>query len=230
VSEDDEVKAVDRKRFDELRFSQVRASVLAFIKSYSVKVSLPGDEFKLASGGKSRLYVDAKRTCLHRSMHATVAHLLLEQVRAFGVVDALAGVVLGGCHLASVVAMAASLRGDLLYDVLQVRKGPKDHGTLHRVEAPWQPRYGQRAVLLEDVLSTGKTSAAACEALREGGYDVRGVVALIDRRLPEQRTDRLEWSPFMVRPKEGEHRESVPLRSVFKLEDLDLPPGVGGIT
>ncbi len=221
--------AVDRRTFDARERERQRSSVLAFLKSYSVKVSLPGEEFRLASGGRSRLYIDAKRTCLHRQMHAAVAALLLEQVQAFGQVDALAGVVLGGCHLASIVAMVASLRGQCLYDVLQVRKEPKDHGTGHRVEAPWEARFGHRVVLVEDVLSTGRTSAGACAALTEESYEVRGVVALIDRRPFDQRSDCLFFwnheTPTNI------DREKVPLRSVFKLEDFALPSDVecGGI-
>lgn len=183
-----------------------RKFVLEHLKTYSVKVAPPGEWFKLASGGKSKLYVDAKRTVLNRQIHQPLAALLYEEIRRFGHADAVAGVVLGGCHLASVVATYASVRSEPFYNVVFVRKTPKDHGTGHVVEQAWG-RFGEWVVLLEDVLSTGATSRHAVSALREEGFDVRGVVALLDRRAPNARTDSIE---------------GVPMRAVYRLEDLEL--------
>lgn len=184
-----------------------RKFVLEHLKSYSVKVAAPGEWFKLASGGKSKLYVDAKRTVLHRQIHQPLAMLLYSEIRELGHVDAVAGVVLGGCHLASIVATYAAVRGEPLYHVVYVRKTPKDHGTGHVVEQAWTPRLGEWVVLLEDVISTGATSRHAVGALREEGFQVAGVVALLDRRAPSARADNIEGAP---------------LRSVFRLEDLEL--------
>lgn len=183
-----------------------RHFVLAHLKSYSVKVAPPGESFKLASGGRSRLYVDAKRTVLHRQVHQPLAAILHEEVRQLGHVDAVAGAVLGGCHLASIVATYAAVRSEPLYNVVYVRKTPKDHGTGHVVEQAWG-RFGEWVVLLEDVVSTGATAKHAVSALREEGFDVRGVVALLDRRAPDARTETIE---------------GVPLRVVYRLEDLEL--------
>ena len=183
-----------------------RKFVLEHLRAYSVKVAAPGESFKLASGGKSRLYVDAKRTVLHRQIHYPLAVLLHNEIRALGHVDAVAGVVLGGCHLASLVATYAAIRNEPLYNVVYVRKTPKDHGTGHVVEQAWA-RFGEWVVLLEDVISTGATSKHAVGALREEGFDVRGVIALLDRRSPDARTETIE---------------GVPLRAVYRLEDLKL--------
>ena len=183
-----------------------RHFVLAHLKSYSVKVAAPGEWFKLASGGKSKLYIDAKRTVLHRQIHKPLAALLHNEIRALGHVDAVAGVVLGGCHLASIVATYAAIHDQPLYNVVYVRKTPKDHGTARVVEQAWG-RFGEWVVLLEDVLSTGATSKHAVAALREEGLRVCGVVTLLDRRSPDARTTSIE---------------EVPLRSVYRLEDLEL--------
>lgn len=183
-----------------------RNAVLAHLKSYSVKVATPGHEFDLASGGKSRLYIDAKRTYLHRAMHRPLAAILLHEVRRFGHADSVAGVALGGCHLASIVAAYDAMRGESNFNVAYVRKAIKDHGTRNLVEHAWC-RYGEWVVLLEDVVSTGKTSAQAIGALEADGFNVRGVVAMVDRRLPAVRQDDIE---------------GVPLRRLFGLEDLEL--------
>lgn len=180
-----------------------RRTVLAHLKSYSVKVAQPGHEFQLASGGKSRLYVDGKRTYLHRDMHRPLAAILTAAVRQFGHADAVAGVALGGCHLASIVAAHG---GGGNYNVAYVRKEAKDHGTKNLVEHSWC-RFGEWVVLIEDVVSTGKTAERAVAALRADGFDVRGVVAMLDRRLPADRPDTVAGAP---------------LRHLFGLEDLDL--------
>jgi orotate phosphoribosyltransferase len=76
------------------------------------------------------------------------------------------------------VALTAALRG-LGWDALYVRKEPKDHGTARRVEG----RVGgaRRVVLVEDVITTGGSSLAAVGALRDEGFTVLGVLALVDR-------------------------------------------------
>jgi|SRR5215469_3021933 len=191
----------------------LRSLVLTNLRSYSVKVSAEHQPFTLASGGISRLYVDAKKTFLHRTMHGPVSALLLELVKLFGVVDALAGVALGGCHLASIVAARAALGSELLYNVIYIRKFPKDHGTRMAVETAWMAMgVPPRIVVLEDVISTGKTSAAACQTLVKEGYAVQGVVALLDRRV--NRTDGLVLDTALQR--------YVPVFSVFTLDDLEL--------
>ncbi len=186
-----------------------RYAVLSFLKSYSVKIALPGDEFQLASGGKSRLYIDAKKTVLHRKMHHPIARLLAHQLHNFGTVDAVAGVVLGGCHLASLVASYRSIHDTSFHNVLFVRKSAKDHGTKSVVEKPWSSRFGESVVLFEDVLSTGKTSSDAVDSLVEDGYLVKGIVTLIDRRLPR---DRVKFAWVVTR--------SIPIHHIFRFEDL----------
>lgn len=191
-----------------------RDQVRQFLHDYSVKVVAPGHEFQLSSGGASRLYIDAKKTVLHRSMHRYVGELLFHEVHQFGAIDAVAGVVLGDCHLASLVAMTATIGGafipsDLCYHVLAVRKEAKDHGTCRAVEGPWTTTRG-RVVLLEDVISTGANSNASILALEEEGWETIGVVALVDRR--KARVPRLNPRTGLL----------VPIRSVFTLEDLGV--------
>lgn len=160
-----------------------RKLVLDLLKLYSVKVSPPGEEFTLASGEKSRFYIDVKKTALHRKVHQPLAYLLYDVLAhgEFGPIEAVAGVALGGCHLASIVALYATLEGGTSLDVVYVRKAAKDHGTKNLVESP---SHGPEThvVLLEDVITTGESSAQAAQHLREAGFDVRGVLAIVDRR------------------------------------------------
>lgn len=159
-----------------------RNLVRKFLQLYAIQVAEPGAEYTLSSGEKTRYYCDAKRTLLHRRVHVPLACLLVGEIeRTFAPISAVAGVVLGGCHLASITAMYASFKHDLQWDVIHVRKQVKDHGTKNLVERPLMTEW-QQVVLLEDVVTTGESSLRAAELLRKERLDVVGVLAIVDRR------------------------------------------------
>ena len=135
----------------------------------------------LASGKESDFFVDCKQTVLLAEGHALVGEAMYEKTRAFGVAPrAVAGVALGGCPLASAVALVSHQKGTPL-DALYVRKATKDHGSQRRIEGDTHLDRGARIVVLEDVVTTGGSTIEAVEHLREAGYAVVGVVALVDR-------------------------------------------------
>lgn len=140
--------------------------------------------FTLASGKTSDFFIDCKRVMLTGEGHSLCGAALfdeLERAEAAGLasVDVVAGVALGGCPLASAVAITAFERGRTL-DALYVRKEAKDHGTKSMVEGV--AKAGARVVLVEDVMTTGGSSMKAIEQLRAAGFDVALVLALVDRR------------------------------------------------
>lgn len=189
-----------------------------FLRNYSVKVAEPGQEFTLASGAKSKFYIDVKQAAMRGSGHFHLGYLLYQALlesdfKSGKPVTSFAGVALGGCHLASIVAMYAICQGgsDLhdgpKYDVVYVRKEAKDHGTKSLVEGPKRSLVADRhAVLFEDVVTTGGSSLKAVKQLREADYTVAGIIAVIDRRAKGERTPDLE---------------SVPLKALFTLDDFD---------
>jgi len=140
--------------------------------------------FTLASGKTSDFFIDCKKVILTAEGHALVGECLHDAImdyeRATSVrVRAVAGVALGGCPLASAVSLE-SHRRQHEFDALYVRKEAKDHGTRASIEgvAP----AGARVALLEDVVTTGGSSRVAVDRLREAGYDVPAMFALVDRR------------------------------------------------
>ncbi len=185
-----------------------RTIVLNLLKTHSVKVARPGEEFRLASGGTSRFYIDVKKTALHHEAHYPLAYLLYNELAegGFGGIEAVSGVALGGCHLASIVGLYAKLKGQTNLDVVYVRKEAKDHGTKNLIEHT-EMHPDKAVVLLEDVVTTGGSSINAIRELRAAGYDVRGTVAVIDRRPRETRTTSLEGKPF---------------RALFALDDFEV--------
>jgi orotate phosphoribosyltransferase len=94
--------------------------------------------------------------------------------------DAVGGVELGGCPLASAVSLVSFQQGRPL-PALYVRKERKDHGSAKLVEGDKALRPGLRVALLEDVITTGGSSLKAAKALDAVGARVVGIVAIVDR-------------------------------------------------
>ncbi len=134
----------------------------------------------LASGKESDFFIDCKQAVLTAEGHALVGALMFEALDAFPGCEAVAGVELGGCPLASAVALTSFQRGRPL-DALYVRKDAKDHGTKKLVEGDKSLRAGLGVVVLEDVITTGGSTIKAVEKLRLVGCNVLGVVAIVDR-------------------------------------------------
>jgi len=138
---------------------------------------------KLASGRESDFFIDCKQTILTAEGHALVGSLMFEalsELSAGGPVQAVGGVELGGCPLASAVSLVSFQRGRPL-PALYVRKERKDHGSARLVEGDKSLTPGMRVALLEDVVTTGGSSLKALEVLRQAGCQPVGIVAIVDR-------------------------------------------------
>ncbi len=134
----------------------------------------------LASGRESDFFIDCKQAVLSAEGHALAGEVMLEALAELPPCDAVAGVELGGCPLASAVALTSFLRGAPL-DAVYVRKDAKNHGSKRLLEGNTRLAAGARIVLLEDVVTTGGSTLKAAAKLRDAGYEVGGVVALVDR-------------------------------------------------
>ena len=134
----------------------------------------------LASGKESDFFIDCKQTILGAEGHVLAGELMFEALAQLPACEAIGGVELGGCPLASAVSLISFQRGRPL-PALYVRKAQKDHGTTKLVEGDKSIRPGMPVVLLEDVITTGGSSLRAVKALQQVGVVVVGIVALIDR-------------------------------------------------
>ena len=134
-------------------------------------------EFTLSSGRTSQHYVNCKPVSLSGRGLALLSIALLENIECDSV--AVAGLTLGADPLVSGVAMAASQENRVL-DALIVRKEAKGHGTGSWLEGPL-PEQGEKITVLEDVVTSGKSSLKAVKQLREFGYRVERVVTIVDR-------------------------------------------------
>jgi orotate phosphoribosyltransferase len=134
----------------------------------------------LASGRESDFFIDCKQAVLTAEGHALVGALMFDALAKLPPCTAVAGVELGGCPLASAVALVSFQRGAPL-DAVYVRKDAKDHGSKRLLEGNATLPAGAALVILEDVVTTGGSTLKAAAKLKDAGYRVAGVVALVDR-------------------------------------------------
>lgn len=145
------------------------------------KHSYQRKQVKLASGRESNFFIDCKQTVLMAEGHALVGELMFDTVKTFEPVPtAVGGVELGGCPLASAVALTSFLHKAPI-DAVYVRKAVKDHGSARLVEGNSHLAPQTSIVVLEDVITTGGSTLKAIDTLKAESFDVVGVVCLVDR-------------------------------------------------
>lgn len=131
----------------------------------------PDEPFVWASGWHSPIYCDNRRILSCPDLRADVAGWLADLARErFPEAETVAGVATGA--IAHGVLAAERLGKPFLY----VRPRPKDHGTGSRIEGVLPS--GAKVVVIEDLISTGMSSLAAVQALRNAGAEVIGMVAV----------------------------------------------------
>ncbi|MBK8173544.1 MAG: orotate phosphoribosyltransferase [Sandaracinaceae bacterium] len=135
----------------------------------------------LASGRESDFFIDCKQTVLSAEGHMLVGEAMFKALGGFAERPvAVAGVELGGCPLASAVALISHQRGAPL-DAIYVRKDAKDHGSKRLLEGDATIADASNVVVLEDVITTGGSTLKAVEKLVARNLRVVGVVAIVDR-------------------------------------------------
>src|SRR5258706_2096455 len=133
-------------------------------------------EFKLASGRTSDYYIDCRTTTLDARGAQLTGQVLLEEIRSRGWdPKAIGGVTRGADPLAVAVAVVSGTIHAFL-----VRKAEKQYGTGQRVEGFREK--GARVVIVDDVCTTGSSTIQAIEAAREFGFEVVGVMCLVERQ------------------------------------------------
>ncbi len=131
----------------------------------------PGNPFTWASGWKSPIYCDNRITLSFPIIRNYIRNEFSKNIeKQFGKPDVIAGVATGAIGIGILVAESLGL------PFVYVRPEPKKHGRLNQVEGFLQK--GQNVVVIEDLISTGKSSLMAVEALREAGANVKGMVAI----------------------------------------------------
>lgn len=137
----------------------------------------PNNPFTWASGWKSPIYCDNRKTLSYTDVRSLIKIELCRTIlENFQGIDAIAGVATGAIAQGALVADALGL------PFVYVRSAPKDHGLENLIEGDLRP--GQRVVVIEDLISTGGSSLKAVEAIRKNGCEVAGMVAIFSYQFP----------------------------------------------
>jgi len=152
--------------------SPARQELLRLLAAKSFRLG----EFKLSSGASSDYYVDCRTTTLDAKGSRLTGQVFLEEIRARGWrPKAIGGLTMGADPIVAAVAVTSGeLHGFL------VRKAEKEHGTGQRIEG-FQEK-GARVVIVDDVCTTGASTLQAIEAAREFGFQIAGVMCLVERQ------------------------------------------------
>ena len=186
-------------KMDENRSDGLKQELLGLLKSYAYK---KGD-YTLSSGRKSEHYVNCKPVTLSSRGLTLSSVMLLEAVEKESV--AVAGLTLGADPLVSGVAVVCGL-DNIRVNALIVRKEAKGHGTQAYNEVPL-PEKGATITVLDDVITTGGSAIQAVKRLRDAGYTVNRVAAIVDRQEDGEADTAMKLA-------------GLELVSIFKLEDI----------
>ena len=130
----------------------------------------PNDPFTWASGWRSPIYTDNRKTLAYPEIRSLVKRELVRLIQTeFPEANAVAGVATGA------IAQGALVAEELAMPYCYVRPKPKDHGMGNQIEGTIPE--GSKVVVVEDLISTGGSSLKAVDALRKAGYEVVGMVA-----------------------------------------------------
>jgi orotate phosphoribosyltransferase len=131
----------------------------------------PENPFTWASGWKSPIYCDNRIMLSYPKIRNYVGEEMAKQVETlYGKPDVIAGVATGAIGIGILVAEAMGL------PFIYVRPEPKSHGRQNQIEGYLEP--GQNVVVIEDLISTGKSSLNAVRALKAKQANVKGMVAI----------------------------------------------------
>jgi orotate phosphoribosyltransferase len=168
--------------------SEARQQLLTLLSQKSFRLG----QFKLSGGGSSDYSVDCRATTLHAEGARLTARVFLDEIeRCKWRPQAIGGLTMGADPIVVSVAMlsaqeahlrsgdvAARTPHELIHGFL-VRKSEKAHGTGQRVEGFREK--GARVVIVDDVCTTGASTVQAIEAAIEFGFEIVGVMCLVER-------------------------------------------------
>ncbi|MBC6999543.1 orotate phosphoribosyltransferase [Cytophaga sp. FL35] len=144
------------------------AELLLQINAIKLK---PENPFTWASGWKSPIYCDNRILLSYPAIRNYIKEEMAKQVESlYGKPDIIAGVATGAIGIGSLVADVLGL------PFIYVRPEPKKHGRQNQIEGKLES--DQTVVVIEDLISTGKSSLNAIEALKASGANIKGMIAV----------------------------------------------------
>src|ERR1700686_1955851 len=152
--------------------STARQELLKILARQSFRLG----DFKLSSGSSSDYYIDCRTTTLDARGAQLTGEVFLDAIREQSwEPEAIGGLTMG----ADPVVVSVAVTSGTIHGFL-VRKGEKQHGTGQRIEG--FQKKGAKVVIVDDVCTTGTSTIQAIEAARAFGFEVVGVMCLVERQ------------------------------------------------
>jgi orotate phosphoribosyltransferase len=149
---------------------KVVAEKLLQINAIKLSVSKP---FTWASGWKSPIYCDNRKILSYPYIRDFIKSELCNAVfKLYENAEMIAGVATAGIPWGAMVA------DQLKLPYIYVRPKPKEHGLGNQIEGYYEP--GKKVVIIEDLISTGKSSLLVADVLSKGGLEVEGMVSIFN--------------------------------------------------
>jgi orotate phosphoribosyltransferase len=211
--------------FDKNEIEQQVAEFLLQIKAIKLQ---PDNPFTWASGWKSPIYCDNRVTLSYPSIRTYIRQQLSLIIQEeFGAVGCIAGVATAGIPQGALVAQELGL------PFIYVRAKPKEHGTGNMIEGEIMP--GKRVAVVEDLISTGKSSLQAVDALRGAGYEVAGLAAIFsygfdvaDENFKKAKCRYVTLSNYNAMLKFAEEKQYINMKSMDLLKQWRANPSEWG--
>jgi orotate phosphoribosyltransferase len=148
-----------------------RQELIALLREHSLVLG----EVTLSSGAKASYYVDARRTVMRPEGQRAAGELIAAQAARLG------ATAVGGPVMAAIPLACAAISVPEGRDLVGffVRKERKEHGLQRWVEGGAEP--GDRVLVVEDTVTTGGSTVSAIERIRDEGFEIAGVLSLVDR-------------------------------------------------
>ena len=154
-----------------------KATAEKLLQIQAVKLS-PEAPFTWASGWKSPIYCDNRKVLsfpyIRDFIKSEMCSVIFEQ---FPDVELLAGVATAG------IAWGAMAADQLKLPYIYVRPKPKEHGLGNQIEGHFEP--GKKVLVIEDLVSTGKSSLQVVDVLKNAGLEIAGMVSIFTYGFPQ---------------------------------------------
>jgi orotate phosphoribosyltransferase len=134
--------------------------------------------FKLVSGRMSNYYFNCKMVTLNPEGMYLIGNIIFDMIKDLDV-KGIGGLTLGADPIADAVAYTSYLKEKPI-EAFVVRKTAKAHGTMQWIEG--NVKAGDRVVIVDDVITTGKSTVEAITRAKEAELDIVKVIALVDRQ------------------------------------------------
>ncbi len=148
-----------------------RGRLIAELREHALVIG----EVTLTSGRTAQYYVDAKRAILLPDGFRALGELVAAEAERVG------ATAVGGLTMGADPVACAALAAGAPVKAFFVRKEKKQHGLQRWIEGP-ELEAGERCLVVEDVVTTGGSTVKAIERIREEGFEIAGVVSVLDRQ------------------------------------------------